>query len=91
MASSTKLNLKPMGLRWSNHKSHHKTGRNLCMMTDHLLACHKGEQAQDFVTITLLEECPDQNIAKERETAWTFNLFAFYPTGLNKREEVDLT
>ena len=91
MASTTKPNQKPMALRWSNHKSHHRKGRNLCKMTKHLLACHKGELAQEFVTITILEECPSQEVAKERETVWTFNLFAFYPSGLNEREEVQFS
>ena len=87
-ASTTKGNQKPMALRWSNHKSHHKQGRNLCQMTDHLLACHTGESAQDMVTITILENCKDQTEAKEMETVWAHKLFSFYPTGLNKREEI---
>ena len=57
-------------------------------MAEHLLTFHKNEDAQKFVTITILEACPDPIVAKERETIWTFNLFAFYPTGLNRREEV---
>ena len=88
MASSTTANDKPMCKRWANHKSHHKMGRNLCHMTDHLITCHKNENAQDLIKITMLEACPDPVVAKERETIWTFKLFAFYPAGLNKREEV---
>ena len=91
LASTTKSNQKPMPLRWSNHKSHHKKGHNLCKMTDHLLACHKGESAQEFVTITMLEVCPSQEVAKEKETIWAYNLFSFYPTGLNDREEVQFS
>ena len=87
-ASTTRGNQKPMALRWSNYKSHHKQGRNLCQMTDHLLACHTGESAQDMVTITILENCKDQTEAKEMETVWAHKLFSFYPTGLNKREEI---
>ena len=78
MASTTKANKKPMALN----------GHNMCKMTEHLLACHKGELAQEFVTITILEVCPSPEVAKERETIWTYDLFAFYPTGLNEREEV---
>ena len=91
MASTTKANKKPMALRWSNHKSHHKNGHNMCKMTEHLLACHKGELAQEFVTITILEVCPSPEVAKERETIWTYNLFCFYPAGLNEREEVQFS
>ena len=57
-------------------------------MTDHLITCHKNENAQDLIKITMLEACPDPDLAKERETIWAFKLFAFYPAGLNKREEV---
>ena len=88
MASTSKSNVKPMSSRWSNHKAHHKAGKNTCQMAEHLLTFHKNEDAQKFVTITILEACPDPVVAKERETIWTFNLFAFYPTGLNRREEV---
>ena len=59
-ASTTKANQKPMANRWANHKSHHKAGRNLCQMTEHLITFHKNESAQDLVTITLLEACPNQ-------------------------------
>ena len=57
-------------------------------MTDHLLTCHKNENAQEFVKIAILEACPDATSAKERETIWTFKLSGFYPAGVNKREEV---
>ena len=89
-ASTTKANQKPMSNRWANHKSHHKAGRNNCQMSEHLITFHKNESAQDLVTITILEACPNQEVAKERETIWAYNLFAFYPAGLNKREEVEL-
>ena len=88
MASTTKSKVKPMSSRWSNHKAHHKAGLNLCKMTEHLMTFHKHEDAQDLVTITILEACADPVVAKEKETIWSFNLFAFYPTGLNMREEV---
>ena len=88
--ASTKSKQKPMAYRWANHKSHHNQGVNKCMMSDHLLSCHMGENAQDFVNITILEECSSPEVAKEKEIEWTYRLFAFYPTGLNKREEVDL-
>ena len=88
MASTLKPNQNPMPYRWSNHKSHHKAAKNLCQMTNHLITCHKNENPQDFVTITMLEACHDKFEAKERETIWAYNLFAFHPTGLNIREEV---
>jgi hypothetical protein len=84
MASTSKSNVKPMSSGWSNHKA----GKNTCQMAEHPLTFHKNEDAQKFVTITILEACPDPVVAKEGETIWTFNLFAFYPTGLNRREEV---
>ena len=56
-------------------------------MTEHLLTCHKNEDPQNFVSITILEVCSNVDVARERETVWTFNLFAYQPTGLNKREE----
>ena len=79
-----------MRLRWSNHKSHHKKNRNLCQMSEHLLTWHQGEDTQDLLQITILEECPDMQTAREEETKWTHRLFSFYPHGLNKREEVQL-
>ena len=88
MASTSKPNQNPMPYRWSNHKSHHKAAKNLCQMTNHLITCHKNENPQDFVTITMLEACRDKFEAKERETIWAYNLFAFHPTGLNIREEI---
>ena len=48
---------------------------------------HKNEDPQNFVKIMLLEECASEAIGLERETVWAFNLFAFHPCGLNKREE----
>ena len=90
MASSSGPNKKVMGPRWSNHKSHHKRGHNLCRMSDHLITCHKGETAQNFITITILQACPSPDIAKEMETAWCHRLFSFHPAGLNLREEVNL-
>ena len=56
-------------------------------MTNHLINFHRGENPQDFVKITILEECNDHENLKEKETIWAFRLFSFYPTGLNVREE----
>ena len=56
-------------------------------MTEHLISCHKKEDAQSLIKITLLEVCETVEKAREKELAWTFDLFAFVPTGLNKREE----
>ena len=88
MASTTKVNNYPMSLWWVNHKSNHTHGRNLCMMADHLMSCHKGENAQDLVTLTILEACQTLEVANEKKTVWSLRVFSFYSTGLNKREEV---
>ena len=87
-ASTSNPANKAMALRWSNHKSHHRRGRNLCAMTDHLLTCHQGEDAQDLVKITILEACCDPETAKHRETVWSHRIFSYYPAGLNIREEI---
>ena len=91
MASQPPSNAKAMGTRWSNHKSHHKQGHDLCRMTNHLMTCHKGDSAQDFVKITILEACPSPEVARERETMWCYRLFSFQPCGLNVREEENLS
>ena len=78
---------KPISLRWSNYKSHHKSGLHSCGMSTHLAICHKGENIGNLISLTLLEECPTSDLAKESETAWMYKLFSFHPTGLNVREE----
>ena len=88
MASTSVENGKPMSFRWSNHKSHHKKRVDKCEMTKHLMLFHRHEDPQQFVSLTILEKCSTPELAKERETIWAYDLFAFYPTGLNKREEV---
>ena len=87
MASTSNPSKKPMSNRWAVHKHHHKAGINKCAMTEHLISCHKKEDAQSLIKITLLEVCETVEEAREKELAWTFDLFAFVPTGLNKREE----
>ena len=87
MASTNFQNTKPMSVRWSNHKSHHKKRKNNCQMTKHLMMFHKNEDPQKFIKITILEECQTEAEAIRRELAWTFDLFAFTPSGLNVREE----
>ena len=86
-ASTTNPALKPMSLRWSNHKSHHNKRKNMCAMTNHLMTFHPNENAQDFLKITILEQCENQEIAKKKEAAWAFKLFSYYPSGLNVRDE----
>ena len=56
-------------------------------MTEHLINFHKGECAQDFVKITILEEVKDIALLKKAESKWAHKLFTFYPSGLNIREE----
>ena len=86
MASST-TNKKPMALRWANHKSHHKKKLPNCEMTKHLIMCHPNEDPQDLIKLVILEECPNKEIAKVKESEWAFRLFSYYPSGLNQREE----
>ena len=86
-ASSTDQARLPMASRWANHKSHFKCGKDFCAMTSHLLDFHKGEDPQDFVSIQILQSAPTIEAAKPLELWWTRRLFAFYPSGLNLREE----
>ena len=74
MASTNSIQHKPMALRWANHKSHHNKRVNKCMMSDHLLSCHGGEQAQDLISITILEECNTPEVAREKETIWAYQV-----------------
>ena len=57
-------------------------------MTKHLITCHKSEDAQNLVIITILEACSTVEEGLRKEIEWTHNLFAYRPTGLNLREEV---
>ena len=91
MASTSNPKKKAISLRWSNYKSHHKNGLHSCGMSTHLAICHKGENIENLISLTLLEECPSADLAKEAETAWMFKLFSFHPTGLNIREEENLS
>ena len=79
----------PMRARWSNHKSHSKKKVNKCNLVNHLLTFHRGEDPQRFLKITLLEAADSKEEAKVLEVQWTRKLFAFKPTGLNTREELD--
>ena len=76
-----------MSARWSNHKSHHKMMKDKCQMTKHLITCHRNEDPQKFVKLTILEECATEAEALRREISWTYDLFSFAPSGLNVREE----
>ena len=86
-ASTNDPRKKPMGLRWANHKSHHKNGHDFCAMTAHLLSYHKGEDPQKFIQIQILQSAPNPEMAKSLELWWIRKLFAFWPSGLNIREE----
>ena len=44
---------------------HHKNNRNLCQMSKHLLTWHQGEDTQDLLQITILEECADMQTARD--------------------------
>ena len=77
-----------MPARWSNHKSHSKKNLNTCQMSEHLITYHKGEDAQKFVTIQILQECPNEEVALKAELWWQRRLFSFKPTGLNVRQEI---
>jgi len=76
-----------MPARWSNHKSHFKYGYDNCELTKHLLKYHRGENPQMFLKIQLLEIVKTEEEAITRELYWTRKLFAFVPSGLNKRKE----
>ena len=76
-----------MPARWSNHKSHFKQSVLNCELTKHLARYHQGEDPQQFMTIQLLEVVGSLEEAMVRELYWTRKLFAFWPSGLNKREE----
>ena len=77
----------PMRLRWSTHKSYHKTSFNGCRLTQHLLRFHKGEDPQTFVKIKIIDKADTLEEVLRLELMWTRKLFAFEPTGLNVREE----
>ena len=86
-ASASNNNVKAMGTRWANHKSHFRHGHDFCAMTSHLLTYHRGEDPQHLVKIQILQAAPDVDTAKHLEMTWTRRLFAYHPTGLNIREE----
>ena len=86
-AFSNKPSVYPMAARWSNHKSHFKYSYDNCELTKHLMKYHRGENPQTFLKIQLLEVVNNEEEAIERELFWTRKLFAFVPSGLNKRKE----
>ena len=86
-ASTSDPKRKPMSDRWANHKSHFRHNVVKCTFTSHLLAFHKGEDPQKFVTIQILQTAPSLDRAKLLEKEWTMKLFSFVPTGLNVRDE----
>ena len=88
-ASTSSQTVKAMGSRWANHKSHFKKGHEFCAMTTHLLNYHRGEDPQKFITIQILQSCANVELAKQLEIIWTRKLYAYYPTGLNIREEYE--
>ena len=77
----------PMAARWSNHKSHPKCGVNKFKLSDHLLKYHRGEDPQTFLKIQILDSASTLEETRRKELFWTRKLFAFFPTGLNDREE----
>ena len=87
VASTNNPSIVPMASRWSNHKSHHKWGHNNCKLANHLISFHKGEDAQTFVKLQILQEFKTEEEARSHETWWMRKLFSFSPTGLNVREE----
>ena len=77
----------PMRMRWTTHKSHFKHGFNGCKLTEHLLTFHKGEDAQDLIKVMILDSAQTLEEVLHLELTWTRKLFAFWPSGLNIREE----
>ena len=86
-ASTSSNKVQAMASRWANHKSHFKKGRDFCAMTTHLLNFHRGEDPQKFITIQILQSAQTVDEAKGLEVFWTRKLFAYFPSGLNVREE----
>ena len=80
----------PMRLRWTTHKSHFKHNYNGCKLTEHLLTYHKGEDAQDIIKLTIVDTAETLEEVLKLELMWTRKLFAFWPSGLNIREEESL-
>ena len=80
----------PMRLRWTTHKSHFKHNFNGCKLTEHLLTYHKGEDAQNIVKVMILDTAESLEEVLKLELIWTRKLFAFWPSGLNIREEESL-
>ena len=62
-------------------------GKNTCEMSKHLIQYHKNEDPQEFVKVQILEQLSTIEETKAAELSWTRKLFAFHPSGLNKREE----
>ena len=81
----------PMRLRWTTHKSHFRHSYNGCKLTEHLLTFHKGEDAQDLIKIMILDTADSLEEVLQLELMWTRKLFAFWPCGLNIREEEPCT
>ena len=81
----------PMPGRWSCHKSQHKKNYNRCKLVDHLIKFHQGENPQDFVKVMILEQTATFEETVNCEIKWTRKLFAYYPTGLNTREEESIS
>ena len=79
-----------MRLRWTTHKSHFKHNFNGFKLTEHLLTYHKGEDAQDIIKLTILDTAETLEEVLKLELMWTRKLFAFWPSGLNIREEESL-
>ena len=77
----------PMPSRWSCHKYHHRKGHLNCEMTKHLFNFHRGEDAQKFVKIQIIQTAKTLEEAIDLELVWQRRLFAFKPTGLCVREE----
>ena len=77
-----------MSARWANHKYQHKKGIDKCQMTKHLITCHKDENTQDLIILTILEACANEEEAVKQEIEWTHNLFAYRPTGLNLHKKI---
>ena len=86
-ASTSSNKVQAMASRWANHKSHFKKGHDFCAMTTHLLNFHRGEDPQKFISIQILQSAQSVEEAKQFEIIWTRKLFAYFPSGLNVREE----
>ena len=87
--------------RWSNHKSHIRTGLKTCSLASHCSLYHKDsmvgagklsttEFVKSSLTFTLIESVGHEGSAEDLEQCeemWRNRLNSWAPNGLNMRED----